>query len=168
MISQSFLFIWFATLCLFTFYTYLSGYTLQHLSNTSILASSLGWTEPFTSSLLYCIFLVSLGPPNSLLFIPTIHISHVLPPLTTRLLNTAIQVNNTGAWHLMYNGHKCPPKKLPATKKKIPTFLWYLKLWSKSFCNIFLTHIIFLYVCFARFRNFFLVFCIMEKVNFFT
>jgi hypothetical protein len=37
--------------------------------------------------------------------VPTIHISHVNHPLTTGQLNTAIQVNNMGARHLMYNGH---------------------------------------------------------------
>ncbi len=46
-----------------------------------------------------------LALPSSLLFISTIHISHVHPPLTTRQLNTAIQVNNMGVLHLMYNGH---------------------------------------------------------------
>ncbi len=39
------------------------------------------------------------------MFISTIHISHVHPPLTTRQLYTAIQVNNMGVLHLMYNGH---------------------------------------------------------------
>ncbi len=34
-----------------------------------------------------------------------IHSSHVHPPLTTRRLNTAKQVNNMGALHLMYNWH---------------------------------------------------------------
>ncbi len=65
----------------------------------------LGLDWALASSLLYCIFLVCLGPPSSLFFVPTIHISDVHPPLTTRWLNTAIQVNNMGAWHLMYNGH---------------------------------------------------------------
>ncbi len=32
-------------------------------------------------------------------------ISHMHPPLTTRWLNTIMQVNNMGVWHLMYNGH---------------------------------------------------------------
>jgi hypothetical protein len=71
----------------------------------SIPALSSGWTEPFASPLLYCIFLVCLGPPSSLLFAPTFHVSHVHPPLTTRRHNTAMQVNNMGVWHLIYNGH---------------------------------------------------------------
>ncbi len=71
----------------------------------SILASSSGHTEPLVSSLPYCIFLVCLGPPSSLLFVSMIHISQVHPPFTTTWLNTAIQVNNTGVLHLMYNGH---------------------------------------------------------------
>ncbi len=58
---------------------------------------SSGLTELFASSLPYCIFLIYLGPPNSLLFVPTTQISHVHPPLTTRQLNTAIQVNNMSA-----------------------------------------------------------------------
>ncbi len=86
----------------YTFYTYFSGYPLQHLANMSILASSWGQTEPFASLLLSCILLVCLCPPSSLLFVPTIYISHAHPHLTTRWLNTIIQVNNMGAWHLMY------------------------------------------------------------------
>ncbi len=65
---------------------------MQHLANMSILASSSGWTEPFASSLLSCIHLVCLGPPSSLLFVPKFHIAHVHPPLTTRWLNTIMQV----------------------------------------------------------------------------
>ncbi len=78
--------------------------SLEHLASMSILALSSGQTEPFASLPLSCILLVCLGPPSNLLFVPTIHISHVLPPLTTRWLNTIIQVNHMGAWHLMYNG----------------------------------------------------------------
>jgi hypothetical protein len=44
-------------------------------------------------------------PTQQLVICPTIHISHVHPPLTIRWLNTTIQVNNMGAWHLMYNIH---------------------------------------------------------------
>ncbi len=57
------------------------------------------------SSPSYCVFLVCLGPPSSLLIVSTICILHVRPPLTTRWLNTAIQLNNTDVLHLMYNGH---------------------------------------------------------------
>jgi hypothetical protein len=64
-----------------------------------------GVTEPFPSSLPYCIHLVCLGPPSSLLFVPTIHVSDVHPPLTSRWLNTAIQVNNMNAQHLINNGN---------------------------------------------------------------
>ncbi len=78
---------------------------MKHLANTSILASSLGQTEPLANPLPYCVFLVCLGPPSSLTFVTTIHISHVHPPLTMRRLNPAIQVNNTGVLHLMYTGH---------------------------------------------------------------
>jgi hypothetical protein len=41
-----------------------------------------------------CIFFVCPGPPSILLFVPTIHASHVHPPLTTRQLNTKTQINN--------------------------------------------------------------------------
>ncbi len=61
---------------------------MQHLANISILASSSGQAEPFPSPLLTCVHLVCLGPPSSLLFVPTIHISHMHPPLTTRWLNS--------------------------------------------------------------------------------
>jgi hypothetical protein len=88
-----------------TLYTYLSGYLFRHLGNMSILVSSSGYTESLANPFPYFIFFVCLRPPNSLLFVPTIHISHMSPPLTTRWLNTAIQVNNTGMLHLMYNRH---------------------------------------------------------------
>jgi hypothetical protein len=52
-----------------------------------------------------CIFLVSLGPPRILLFVPIVHVSHVHPPLTTRWLNTNTQVNNIAMLHIMYKGH---------------------------------------------------------------
>ncbi len=100
-----FLLIQIAILYLYTLYTYLSSYFLQHLVDTSILASSLGFTESFVCSLPYSIFLICLGPPSSLLFVPLIHISHVHPSLTTRWLNTDIQVNNMGVRYLIYNGY---------------------------------------------------------------
>jgi hypothetical protein len=72
------------------------------------LVLGLDWAPCQFSSILYVhIFLVYLGPPSSLLFVPTTHISDVYPPLTIRWLNTAIQVNNMGAWYLIYNGHIC-------------------------------------------------------------
>jgi hypothetical protein len=114
-VTHSIPFFFFSYICIATLYlctldTYLRGYLLQHLANMSILALSSGQTEPFASSLLYHILLVCLGPTRSLLFVPTIHISHVHPPFTTRRLNTAIQVNNMGAQHFMYNGHISGPE----------------------------------------------------------
>jgi hypothetical protein len=84
---------------------FIHTWAVKHLANMSILALSSGQTESLVSSLPYCIFLVCLGPPSSLLFVSTIHISQVHPPFTTTWLNIAIQVNNTGVPHLMYNGH---------------------------------------------------------------
>jgi hypothetical protein len=86
-------------------YTYLSSYSLQHLANMSILASSSGWTEPFTCSHLSCIQFVWLGPPSNLLFVPMIHILHVQTSLNTRRLNTFIQVNIMDAQRSIYNEH---------------------------------------------------------------
>jgi TRAP-type C4-dicarboxylate transport system permease large subunit len=42
-------------------------------------------------------------PTQQLVVCPTFHVSHAHPPLATRRLNTAKQVNNMNAWHLMYN-----------------------------------------------------------------
>jgi hypothetical protein len=64
-------------------------WTLCHLSSILYL-SCLSWP---THQLVVC--------SNGLYFTN----KHVHPPLTTRRLNTAIQVNNMGARHLMYNGH---------------------------------------------------------------
>jgi hypothetical protein len=90
---------------LYTLYSYLSSYSLKHPANTSIQGLSVGQTEPLTNSLQYCALSVCLRPPSSLLFFPTIHISRVHPPSTTRWLYTIIQVNNMGARCLIYKGH---------------------------------------------------------------
>ncbi len=50
-------------------------------------------------------FLVCLGPPSILLFVPMIHVSHVHPPLTTGRLNTSTHVNKMAMLHLIYNRH---------------------------------------------------------------
>ncbi len=85
--------------------TYLSGYFLgaprRYVHPGLVLGSD--WTSCQHSST--CIFLVCLGPPSISLFVPTILVSHVHPPLTTRQLNTNIQVNNMAMLHLIYNGH---------------------------------------------------------------
>jgi hypothetical protein len=67
------------------------------------LALGLDWTSCQLSST--CIFLDCLGPPSILLFVPTIHVSHVDTPLTTRRLNTSTQENNMAMLHLIYNRH---------------------------------------------------------------
>jgi hypothetical protein len=90
-------------------YTYLSGSSLPRLANCP--SWSCPWvtsSEPFPQSssptLILC-QLVCLGPPSSLLFVPTIHISHVQTPFTTRRFNTFIQVNIMGAQYNIYNRH---------------------------------------------------------------
>ncbi len=90
------------TLC-----TYLSSYFLGapreyvHL----VLVLGLVWTSCQLSSTR--ILLVCLGPPSILLFVPTTHVSHVHPSLTTEQLNTSTQVNNMAMLYLIYNGHIC-------------------------------------------------------------
>ncbi len=82
--------------------TYLSGYLLEapreFIRHSLVLR--LDWTSCQFSST--CIFLVCLGPPSILPFVPTIHVSGVHPPLPTRQLNTSIQVNNMASLHLIY------------------------------------------------------------------
>ncbi len=73
------------------------------------------------SSLPYCIFLVCLGPPSSLLFISSTHISHRHPPSTTKRLYTAKEVNNIGVLHIMYNGYIYTY----ITKSLLCSFLFY-------------------------------------------
>jgi hypothetical protein len=104
MISKYFLFMWITTLYLCTFYTYLSAIPCSTLQIRPFRPYSLVRLSP-SPVLFYIVSSICLGPPSSLLFVPAIHISHVHPPLTTRRLNIAIQVNNMGAWHLMYNRH---------------------------------------------------------------
>ncbi len=86
-------------------YMYLSGYFLEapreYIHPGLVLG--LDWTSCQLSST--CIFFVCLGPPSILLFVPTIHVSHMHPPWTTRWLNTDTQVNNVGMLHLTYNRH---------------------------------------------------------------
>jgi hypothetical protein len=78
------------------FCTYLRCYFLEapreyfHLG----LVLGLDWASCQLSSA--CIFFVCPGPPSILLFVPTIHVSHMHPPLTTRQLNTSSPVNNMG------------------------------------------------------------------------
>jgi hypothetical protein len=84
--------------------TYLSGYFLgaphEHPS----------WPCPQVRlSLLPALFhmyLLCLScPPSILLFVPTIHVSHMHPPLTSRQFKTNTQVNNIAILHLIYNRH---------------------------------------------------------------
>ncbi len=85
--------------------TYLSGHFLgaprEYVRHGLVLG--LDWTFCQLSST--CIFLVCLGPPSILLFVPRIRISLVHPPLTTWQLNTSIQVNNMAILRLIYNNH---------------------------------------------------------------
>jgi hypothetical protein len=74
--------------------TYLSGYFLGARCKLFRhgLVLGLDWISCLLSST--CTFLVCLGPPSILLFVPTIYVSHMQPPLTTGQLNTNTQVNN--------------------------------------------------------------------------
>jgi hypothetical protein len=85
--------------------TYLSSYFLgappEYVRHGLVLG--LDWTFCHFSS--KCIFLVCLGPPNILLSVPTIQVSHMHPPLTPGRLNTSTQVNNLAMLHLIYNSH---------------------------------------------------------------
>jgi hypothetical protein len=56
-------------------------------------------------ALFHMYLLVCLGPPSMWLFVPTISVSHVPPPLPTGRLNTSTQVNNMTMLHLMHNSH---------------------------------------------------------------
>jgi hypothetical protein len=86
-------------------YTYLSGYSLQHLANMSILALSSGWTETFPCSHLSSFQLVCLGPPSILLFVQRFIFHTYNHPLTIRRFNTFIQVHIMGARYNIYNRH---------------------------------------------------------------
>ncbi len=85
--------------------TYLSSYFFGAPREYVHLGLVLG--SDWTSCQLFstCIFLVCLSPPSILLFVPTTHVSHVHPPLTTGQLNTSTQVNNMTMLHLIYNWH---------------------------------------------------------------
>ncbi len=100
-----FLSFWYKLRIIHILCTYLSSYFLgaPHEYVRHDLVLELDWTSCQLSST--CIFLVCLGPPSILLFVPTIHVSHVHPPLTTRRLNTSTQVNNMAMLHLIYNRH---------------------------------------------------------------
>jgi hypothetical protein len=50
-----------------------------------------------------CVLLVCHSPLSILLFAPTIHVSHMHPPLPTGQLNTSTQVNNKTMLHLIYS-----------------------------------------------------------------
>jgi hypothetical protein len=108
--SQCLIFIFFFTQVTlsYTFVpTYLSGYFLGapreyvHL----VLVLGLVWTSCQLSSTRF--LFVCLGPPSILLFVPTTHVSHVHPSLTTGQLNTSTQVNNMAMLYLIYNRHIC-------------------------------------------------------------
>ncbi len=82
-------------------------YILEQLSSWSTsrirrhgLVLRLYWTSGQLSS--PCIFLVCPGPTSILLFVPTIHVSHMHPPLPTGQLNTCAQVNYMAMLHHMY------------------------------------------------------------------
>ncbi len=76
----------------------------------------------------YSIFFVCLRPPRSLLLGPTIHISHVFPPLTTRWLNTVTQVNNMGMLHFMHNGHTYTSHNYYYST--LPSYFFYIYSWA--------------------------------------
>ncbi len=82
--------------------TYLNGYLLeaprQYVHNG--LALGLDWTYYRFSST--CISLVCSGPHIILLFVPTILVTHVHPPLSTGQLNTSAQANNMATLHHIY------------------------------------------------------------------
>ncbi len=85
--------------------TYLSGYFLGAPCEYVHLGLVLRLDWPSCQPPSTCIFLVCLGPSSILLFVPTIHVSHVHPLLKTGWLNTSTQVNNMAMLHLIYNGH---------------------------------------------------------------
>jgi hypothetical protein len=64
------------------------------------LVLGLGWTSCRLSST--CTSLVCPGPPSILMFVPTIHVSHMYPPLPTGQLNSSAQVNNMAVLHHIY------------------------------------------------------------------
>jgi hypothetical protein len=85
-------------------------YIIERLSSWGTLRIHPSWPRSETGldllpALFHMYLLVCLGPPSILLFLPTIHVSHVHPPLTTWRLNTSTQVNNMTMLCLMYNGH---------------------------------------------------------------
>ncbi len=78
-----------AQLCNHKLFTYLNSYLLEapHEYVRHGLVPGLDWTPCWLSST--CIFLDCPGPPSILLFVPTIHVSHMYPPLPEAQLNTS-------------------------------------------------------------------------------
>ncbi len=89
-------------LCNHKLCTYLNSYLLgaprEYIHHGLVLG--LDWTFGQLSST--CIFLVCPGPPSILLFVPTIHVSHMHPPMPTGRLNTCTQVNNMAMLHHIF------------------------------------------------------------------
>ncbi len=84
-------------------------YILERLLSWSTSQIRLSWPCPWIRlnllKALFHMYLLCLSWPTSILvFFPTIHVSHMHPPLTTRQLNTSTQVNNMAVLHLIYNG----------------------------------------------------------------
>jgi hypothetical protein len=82
--------------------TYLSGYLLEAPRKFFRHGLLLGLDWTFCQFSSTYIFLGCHGPPSILLFVPTIHVSHVHPPLPTEGLYTRTQVNNMAMVHLIY------------------------------------------------------------------
>ncbi len=89
-------------LCNHKLCTYLNDYLLEAPCKyvRQGLIHGLNWTSYQLS--FTCIFLVCPGSPSILLFVPTIHVSYMHPPLPTRRLNACAQVNNMAMLHYMY------------------------------------------------------------------
>ncbi len=75
---------------------------LEHLANTSFMASIQDWTETLVATFMSSL-LVYFGPPSILLSVPTDHVSCSPFPASWQL-NTNVQVNNMAALHHIYTG----------------------------------------------------------------
>jgi hypothetical protein len=84
---------------------YLSSYSLQHLGNPSILASSSVQTEPTSCSPTPASTYVCSGPPATCCLSQRFIFHTYNPRFTTGVLNTFVQVNIMGVWYNIYNGH---------------------------------------------------------------
>ncbi len=127
-------------LCYHLLCTYLSSFFLwaprKYVHHGFVLR--IDWTSCQLSST--CIFLVCLGPPSISLFVPTICISHVHPPLTSGQLNTSIQVNNVAnsKYFISYKSSMTlysPPRPLPGAEvRSTCTFITGFHLDNAAVC----------------------------------